>query len=151
MMEQLELFDGVDIPPLNPNEMVRIFGKGPQGAKCRTCKYLKRKTRGRTYFKCQYRSDTNGPGTDHRAGWDACALYKERDETMEWVDQMKQKIDETYPEEKWRKYFYSIVDSSVKYGLTKRETARRVLWHMNVIHALFPDIKFNKVKKEAAE
>lgn len=77
-MQQLELFDGIHIPPLNPNEMVRVFGRGPAGAKCRTCKHLQKKTRGKIYYKCRYRADTNGPGTDHRAGWDACALYKER-------------------------------------------------------------------------
>jgi len=76
-MQQLELFEGVDIPPLNPNPMVRVFGREPDGKKCRTCRYLLKKQLGNTYYKCQYRGDSNGPGTDHRAGWDACALYKE--------------------------------------------------------------------------
>ncbi|MBH8606014.1 hypothetical protein [Thermoactinomyces sp. CICC 10521] len=73
-MEQLELF-GMDIPPLNPNPMVRAFGRGPD-EKCRTCKFLKKKVWDKTYYKCVYRGDTNGPGTDHRVGWDACSLYR---------------------------------------------------------------------------
>jgi len=100
MMEQLELFEGVEIPPLNPNPMVRAFGRGPNGVKCRTCRYLQKKEQGKTYYKCQYRGDTNGPGTDHRVNWDACVLYKEATGMKKWelytYEGEKKKILDTF-------------------------------------------------------
>lgn len=67
-MEQLELFAGVRFEPLEPNEMRRVFGPGPDGKHCKTCRHLYRKYCGGTYLKCSFRLDTNGAGTDHRAG-----------------------------------------------------------------------------------
>lgn len=61
-----------------PNPCVRLFGKGPEGVTCKNCIHLQRRgTRRRNYFKCGFRKITNGPATDHRSGWDACARYME--------------------------------------------------------------------------
>ena len=59
----------------NPNPCVAALGLGPEGATCKTCVHLFRKTFGKTYLKCDLRPNTNGAGTDHRAGWDACGKY----------------------------------------------------------------------------
>ena len=59
------------------NPLVRIFGPGPEGTTCRDCVHLWRHGghAGR-YLKCDLRSFTHGPGSDHRAGWRACAMYE---------------------------------------------------------------------------
>ena len=59
----------------NPNPCIAAFGLGPEGQTCKTCQHLYRKTYSKTYIKCELRPDTNGAGTDHRAGWDACGKY----------------------------------------------------------------------------
>jgi len=61
----------------SPNPMVRENGSGPEGASCRGCAHLYGKRYNRIYYKCGLRGDTNGPGTDHRVRWPACARYKE--------------------------------------------------------------------------
>jgi hypothetical protein len=61
--------------PERINPMVRACGKGPEGARCKTCVHFIRKSYGGTYFKCEFRGNTNGPGTDHRANWPACSKY----------------------------------------------------------------------------
>ncbi|MFD2172410.1 hypothetical protein [Tumebacillus lipolyticus] len=73
----LDIMDtGVSV---EPNEMVRAYGAGPTGARCKTCRYLLVKHFSGKYFKCAFRKLTNGPGTDHRANWRACSKY-EREE-----------------------------------------------------------------------
>lgn len=64
-----------EIPP-QPNPCVREFGRGPEGERCQHCAhlFLQRGVQGR-YFKCDLRPNTRGPGTDHRARWDACAQF----------------------------------------------------------------------------
>lgn len=62
--------------PERVNPCVGLFGKGPEGKTCRTCAHLIRKGRGKTYIKCALRRNTNGPATDHRARWMACAKYE---------------------------------------------------------------------------
>lgn len=59
------------------NPMVRKAGKGPAGAKCKTCSHLI-KVQGNTkdYLKCELRGITKGVGTDHRAKWPACKRYE---------------------------------------------------------------------------
>ncbi len=59
-----------------PNPMVRAFGPH-EGKRCKDCRLLIRKVlrSGRVYFKCTLIGDTNGPGTDFRANWDACAKF----------------------------------------------------------------------------
>lgn len=61
---------------LKINPMVRAQGKGPQEYKCKHCKFLFRKTYSKTYFKCSFRGDTNGPGTDHKANWPTCGKFQ---------------------------------------------------------------------------
>lgn len=57
------------------NPMIKACGPGPEGEKCKNCKYIIRKQFGNTYFKCQWRGDSNGPGTDHRVNWPACSKF----------------------------------------------------------------------------
>jgi len=60
-----------------PNPMVRTYGPGPDGRICRECRHLIAKRFAKTYYKCRYRANTNGPGTDHRVRWGACAKFEE--------------------------------------------------------------------------
>lgn len=64
------------VKPERINPMVRVWGSGPADTRCSSCAEFKRKAfNGRSYFKCSYRGDTNGRGSDHRASWPACARY----------------------------------------------------------------------------
>jgi hypothetical protein len=58
------------------NPLVKMFGRGPDGAICRTCAHLYRKQFSRVYIRCDLRPNTNGPGTDHKARWPACGKYQ---------------------------------------------------------------------------
>lgn len=58
------------------NPLLRMFGKGPEGATCKTCTHLRRKHFSKVYIKCDLRPNTNGPATDHKAGWPACGKYQ---------------------------------------------------------------------------
>ena len=49
------------------------IGSGPKGEFCKTCANFRRKGR---FFKCNLVKPTCGPGTDIRAGWEACSLWK---------------------------------------------------------------------------
>ena len=84
--EQLELFPLVFITEAwretatgmlaaDPNPLVRKFGFGPEGQKCRQCAHLFYHQRANRYYKCRYRKLTFGPGSDHRVRWNACALF----------------------------------------------------------------------------
>lgn len=57
------------------NPMVKSCGKGPAEFKCKHCVYFIRKEYSKTYFKCQWRGNTNGPGTDHKANWPTCGKF----------------------------------------------------------------------------
>lgn len=73
------LFDAwlVTQPPPQENPMVNKFGKGPDGVVCKDCAcFVRRGGYSKTYFKCRLRGITSGPGTDHRAGWQACGQFK---------------------------------------------------------------------------
>ena len=60
-----------------PNPCVRLFGKGPE-AKCKTCSHLIRRGGcAKTFLKCEFRRNTRGSATDHKAGWNACIKYEE--------------------------------------------------------------------------
>lgn len=64
--------------PERVNPCVALFGKGPDGKTCRTCAQLMRRGgASKVYLKCALRKNTNGPATDHRAGWMACSKYEE--------------------------------------------------------------------------
>lgn len=54
-----------------------FLGKGPDGATCRTCRFLTGHRITKTYFKCGRQVITRGPGTDIRAKDPACRLYEE--------------------------------------------------------------------------
>ncbi len=58
------------------NPCLEVFGKGLDGATCKTCSFLRRKHYDKTYVKCVQRPNTNGPGTDHRVNWPACGKYQ---------------------------------------------------------------------------
>lgn len=63
-----------EVPKVNP--LIRYEGPGPDGKRCKHCSFFYRKRFAKTYFKCELRGDTNGPGTDHRANWKACGKFK---------------------------------------------------------------------------
>jgi len=62
----------------DPNPMVRLHGRGPEGKACRSCRHMvtHTPTGNRTYWKCYRRGITNGAGTDHRLKWNACRLWE---------------------------------------------------------------------------
>ncbi len=68
---------GLDLAYKNP--LVRIFGKGPEGRKCKECKHLFVKQYASRYYKCALRVDTNGPGSDHRANYPACSKFQPKE------------------------------------------------------------------------
>lgn len=58
--------------PLHKDETLR----------CRDCRYFTRhRWENLTYFKCGLMEWTRGPGTDIRAGWHACQLFKRSEDT----------------------------------------------------------------------
>lgn len=66
----------------NVNPCIKGHGHGPEGTRCKTCAYFERKhVRGKVYFKCELRGDTNGTGTDHRANWPTCGRYQQEIKT----------------------------------------------------------------------
>jgi len=65
----------VRLRKLNP--CVQAYGPGPEGKRCKECAKLYTKHWNRRYYKCPYHGDTNGPGTDHRVNWPACAKFEE--------------------------------------------------------------------------
>lgn len=58
------------------NPCLSAFGHGPDGERCKNCVHFIRKEYSKTYFKCEFRGNTNGPGTDHRANWPACGKFE---------------------------------------------------------------------------
>ena len=62
---------GIGETPLEPNPMVRIYGRGEAQERCKDCQRLS----GGRYLKCSLRPHTNGAATDHRAGWNACQKF----------------------------------------------------------------------------
>lgn len=62
------------------NPMVRSCGPGPTEFKCKHCVYFIKKHYIKVYFKCQWRGNTNGSGTDHRANWPTCSKFIKQEE-----------------------------------------------------------------------
>ncbi len=58
------------------NPCVDIYGRGPKEKMCKSCTHLVTKTFNRNYYKCDLRENTNGPRTDHRVFWPACAKFE---------------------------------------------------------------------------
>ncbi len=63
-----------------PNRMVRAYGPAGNDKHCKDCRFLLRVQlrSGKVFFKCMFVGDTRGPGTDFRAGWDACKKFVPR-------------------------------------------------------------------------
>jgi hypothetical protein len=74
--EQQEWLLKAEEIPVEPNPCVRLFGKGPEGSICRDCTHLYRNYRQKAYIKCDFRAHTNGPGSDHKARWQACSRFE---------------------------------------------------------------------------
>lgn len=60
------------------NPMVAVYGPGPAGKRCMDCGHLLKKQYAGTYWKCTLRGNTNGPGTDHRYRYPACARFSDK-------------------------------------------------------------------------
>jgi hypothetical protein len=65
--------------PDRVNPCVRAYGLGPEGEICGNCSHLYRNVRSKVYLKCDLRTHTNGPGSDHRSRWPACGKFEDRD------------------------------------------------------------------------
>lgn len=55
------------------NPCVKVYGPGPEGARCKTCALLVRNGR---YAKCRLRRISHGAATDHRVYHPACGKYQ---------------------------------------------------------------------------
>lgn len=64
--------------PVCENPCVRIFGAGPADVTCKTCSHLYCNVKGHRFYKCDLRKHTNGPASDHKVKWPACAKYSKR-------------------------------------------------------------------------
>lgn len=62
------------------NPMAAALGVYPEPRACGDCEFLvvKHDHGSRRYHGCLKRGITNGPGTDHLVGWQACVLFEER-------------------------------------------------------------------------
>lgn len=69
--------------PKKSNPMLK-WGKGPEGKRCKECIHFLVKQLSNRYFKCSQRKITNGPGTDHRANWPACAKFQQSYKILEY-------------------------------------------------------------------
>jgi hypothetical protein len=58
------------------NPMVRCYGYGPEGKKCKDCAELYQKQVINKYYKCRKRGDDGSANTDQRLGWNACKYFK---------------------------------------------------------------------------
>lgn len=74
--EQIEWFQNTALTQTEPNPCVRLFGTGPAWKQCKDCTHLYRNHI--KYYKCDLRKHTNGPGSDHRVRWKACARFEQR-------------------------------------------------------------------------
>ena len=62
------------------NPCVQVYGPGPEGVTCKTCRRLYRRHFDKMYIKCELRTCTRGAGSDHRVGYPACAKYEATEE-----------------------------------------------------------------------
>lgn len=80
--EQQDWLANAMATPVEENPCVRSYGKGPDGEICKHCALLYSHTPGKkTFWKCELRPHTNGPGSDHRVKWKACAKFEPLKET----------------------------------------------------------------------
>lgn len=57
------------------NPCIAVYGKGPEGTKCKTCDMLVYIQLSKRYYKCEMRNITNGPASDHRVNFPSCGKY----------------------------------------------------------------------------
>ena len=57
------------------NPCIAVYGKGPDGIKCKSCEHLLVRKFSKWYFKCALRKISSSPATDHRVNWPACSKY----------------------------------------------------------------------------
>jgi hypothetical protein len=69
----------------NPNPCVRLYGYGPEGAKCKDCLLLQHFQQAANWYKCLLRHGKHGglggPTTDHKVRWDACSKFEKEEES----------------------------------------------------------------------
>ena len=63
--------------PVNP--LLKIFGAGPEGERCKNCKHIFDRSFSKKYYKCNLRINTNSAKTDHRVNWQACAKFESKE------------------------------------------------------------------------
>jgi hypothetical protein len=78
--EQKVWFDVQTKSPEMLNPCVRLYGLGPEGERCKNCTHLFARHMGNTYWKCDLRKCTRGPGSDHRVNWPACGKFERKPE-----------------------------------------------------------------------
>jgi|SRR5947209_6764882 len=76
----------VNPPEKHENPCVDRFGAGPAGKTCAECRFFIGIVHSRTFYKCELRGVTNGPGTDHKRRWQACAKFEQRQGHMPLFD-----------------------------------------------------------------
>lgn len=96
-------WSGEEIPIKKPiesdNPMVRAFGRGPEGKKCKECEFLIRyHWRSTSYFKCEKRGITHGPGTDHRLKYEACSKFEQEKPEVKEPEPPNQSFTEVCPQ-----------------------------------------------------
>lgn len=70
----------VTVYPERIRVMWNAYGKR-ENSTCKKCTHLQRvRYHDKRYLKCDLTVQTNGPGTDWRAGWIACGRYEEASE-----------------------------------------------------------------------
>ena len=65
-------------PVQGDNPCIALYGTGPSTKQCGECKhFLRLNYHNKTYRKCDLRKITHGPGSDHRAMWQACGRFEQ--------------------------------------------------------------------------
>ena len=83
MSENLTLFSEEQLTRMipEPNPMARKFGRLNTWRTCQACRFLHRtEHHDKKYYKCFWRGESHGAGTDHRVGWFACKKFEENSE-----------------------------------------------------------------------
>lgn len=96
-------WSGNEIPIKKPiesdNPMVRAYDRGPEGKKCKECKFLIRdKYHDYTYRKCLKRGITRGKGTDHKVSFEACSKFEQAEPEQKEPEPPNQPFTEVCPE-----------------------------------------------------
>lgn len=86
MKDQLSMIEGYEYDPPSPMQLasenrkfkkpVEMFGLGPTGKTCKTCKHRFGNTRNKTWYKCEKWHISSSIATDIRLKWPACGKYE---------------------------------------------------------------------------